>query len=118
MCPPGCSVYPGSWPARPGRKQPRFADFHHGKFFFAHALRQARLRQIHGWLVQRFVGQIECAPVQADAAPGAEDLVNLHGFRRIDVLLFHEPARLVSAHRDQRKVKSAGVTSGEALAGV
>ena len=48
--------------------------------------------------------------------------MNLHGFGWVDVLLFHEPARLVSTDGQQRDVKPAALSgclaAGKALLGV
>ncbi len=62
-----------------------------------------RHRQPLRRLVDRFVGQAERAPVMADGLRRVHVLEDAHRLFRIDVLVAHEPARLVGADRNVRE---------------
>ena len=99
--------------AAPSRQPPRLADRQHAEnASSAHALRGALFGELARRLVERFVGQLEGAPVHADRALRAEVEVDAHRLGRIDVLLLHEPARLVGADRNQRDVEAAAGRGG------
>lgn len=82
--------------------------------------------QVGGGLVDRFRGEREAAPVDAEAPRLAEVLVHAHGVVGVDVLLDHEPARFVGADwqgRDVERSVAPGdflelVGVGRAVAGV
>src|SRR5262245_25540726 len=62
-----------------------------------------RFRQRQKRRIGRLVGELEGAIVMAECALGPAIDEGLHGFRRIHVLIGHEPARLVRADRQQRQ---------------
>ena len=56
-----------------------------------------RRREVLRRLVDRFVGELERAPMVAERLLGADELKTLHRIVRVHVLRLHEPARLVGA---------------------
>ena len=68
--------------------------------------------------IDRFVGQLEGAEMYADAAFGAQIAMRADRFLRVHVMGAHEPARLVSADRQQREIdaRKAMVDFGEVRA--
>src|SRR5690606_10792487 len=63
-------------------------------------------RQCADGSIARLVGELERAPVDADRVACADVAMNLHRLGRIDMIVGHEPARLVGADGDQRKVEA------------
>jgi len=57
-----------------------------------------------GWLVERFVGELEGAPVHGHEFASAEIAEGLHGLFGIQVLFAHEPRWIVGADGQQRGV--------------
>src|SRR6202789_1993101 len=80
---------------------PGFAEPEHFEVALLQSRVRARLahRQHRG--VDRFVGQLKRAEMHADAAARAEVLMRANCLNRIDMLLTHEPARFISADRQQ-----------------
>ncbi len=89
------------------RNLPRFADGQREERVVAQAQGRALACQLARRLVQGLVGQLEGAPVHAERTLGAQVGVDLQRLLDIDVLLLHEPARLVGADGDQRDVEAA-----------
>jgi hypothetical protein len=81
-----------------------------------HAVFRARLCEVARRLVERLVGELERAPVDAERRARAQVAVREHRLVRVHVLELHEPARLVGADRQQGEVEAAA--RGEARARV
>ena len=60
--------------------------------------------QVDCRLLEALVRQLECSPMTTQSGPGVEKLKRLHSFFRIQVLVFHEPARRIGADRKQGQV--------------
>ena len=103
------------------RKAAGLADRHHRERVVGEPALASCDREGARRLVERFVGEREGAPVDADRASGGEVEMDLHRLGRVDVLLLHEPARLVGADRQQRQVEAAvrrSLAAGEARADI
>jgi hypothetical protein len=56
--------------------------------------------------VERLIRQTESAPVIGNRLPCAQIFVDLDAFHGVDVLIFHEPPRRISADWNQYQVKA------------
>src|SRR5207237_9061767 len=81
----------------------RLAGLRRPKLLYRHAALLERLRQFPNRLVHSLRRQLKRAVMHRETAARAEIEVRLHGFGRIHVNVFHEPARLVGADGKERQ---------------
>src|SRR5690606_7183857 len=99
ICPPvasgGCWCFPGFAGAERAETLARHALF--GKLGIEHLRRR----------IPAFVGELERAPMVAERIIGAREQKSVNSLIRVLVLVLHEPAWLVGAHRQDRGAEMA-----------
>src|SRR5205807_8747056 len=88
----------------PGSDSYRASHLRRPEYPGRHAALPQRLRQLPNRLVYPLRRQLKRAVVHREAPARAEIEMRLHGFRRIHMDVFHEPAWLVGADREQRQI--------------